>query len=616
MGRSSCCGDDASGSCAPMPASARRVMITLGLSYGFHDSSAALLKDGETVCSLAEERLSLIKHDNSYPALAIDTVLRVCGINSGELNEIAYYEQPSVKYSRILTSSFADFPRGVGRFARANVVWLKEKLWVRAQLSNRLNISPERILLLPHHECHIAQAFFASPFESAAVLIADGVGEWECTTLACANRHQPGVYNILEQYEYPHSIGLVYATLTAFLGFEPNSGEASTMALAAFGRPRYAETLRRIMRPLPDGTYFVDPAYFRFESSSQPWSRRLLNELGEPRDNRVPYSFHSGPSEGQPTADDQRHADIAASLQQVLEEVLLGLCTRLRQRTGSTNICVGGGVAMNCVAISRLIAESGFQRLFVPPDPGDGGAAFGAAMLAQSRTREVRHMSSPYLGPPGPRISAETARNLLERQSAVSLGLEIAERHEEDLLDRVISDIQQGCIVGWIQGKSEVGPRALGNRSLLIDPSNVTAMKRLSHVKSHKGFRPYALSILREDAADALDLLSADMPVFRWMQAVCSVRPAFLDRLKCATHVNGTTRPQIVDEADNPVFHRLLRRMKQATGLGAVLNTSFNERNFPMVFDPAVALAMFVRTDIDTLVIENLLIRKRTGGRP
>jgi carbamoyltransferase len=604
-------------------------MNIVGLSYDFHDGAACVVRDGVLVSMASEERYTLHKHDSSYPALSLAAQLREQGLALDEVDEVVFYEQPGPKYSRVLTNGFARFPRGLRDFVSANRSWLRDKLWTRAALSSRFGVPPSRIHLAAHHHSHVAQAFYASPFDEAAVLVLDGIGEWDCTTLAYASRDASrdagqGL-KILEQYEYPHSIGLVYAAFTAYLGFKPNSGEASTMALAAFGKPRFVEAMRRVMRSEPDGSYVIEVSHFNFDGDAATlFAAPLIAAFGPPRDFRRPYAFDSladGPQ--QVPDDDQRCADIAASLQHVLAEVLLGLASRLSRQTGSRNLCFAGGVALNCLANTELIQRSAFEHFFVPPDPGDGGAAFGAAMLRAAQHGPVQPIRHPYLGSSHaphdlePLIEADPSFSFLLGHQALgalqAAGIGSTRHADEDsLLDDVSQALADGAIVAWVQGRFEVGPRALGNRSLLVHPGKLDTVRRMSRtVKSHTHFRPYALSIAAEQAEQVLDTRWAAEPVMKWMQTIWPVREAYRTQLRGAIHADGTTRPQVCTRDDNPRYWALLNRFGRHSGVAALLNTSLNERSLPMVGHPRMALAMFARTGIDMLVIDDLVLRKR-----
>ncbi|AUH51569.1 hypothetical protein CXB49_12440 [Chromobacterium sp. ATCC 53434] len=603
-------------------------MNIVGLSFDFHDGSAALVSDGELLGVAAEERFTLQKHDSNYPAQALSALMRQHSLDQSQIDQVVYYERPSTKYSRILSTSLSQFPSGIRNFISANKSWLKEKLWVRSSLSARFNLPLSKIHLMEHHHSHIAQAFFASPFESAAVLIVDGIGEWDCTTLATASRNGPEKYKVIEQFQYPHSIGLVYAAFTAYLGFKPNSAEASTMALAAFGRPIYTERIKGILNPRQDGSYHVDASYFNFEgNANEIFTSRLVEVFGPPRDIRIPYPFDSlAEQQENVSADDQRCADIAASLQEVLAEVLLGLARLLRAQTGQQNLCFAGGVALNCLANSRLARESGFDGLFIPPDPGDGGAAYGTAFLYAAEHGPVRPITHPYLGCSWgsdvvrPLLAADGAMDfLVGRQNPgvrAAESIRRSEYHDEDALAADIAEMLcSGAIVAWVQGRFELGPRALGNRSLLVDPSNLAAVRRMSHqVKSHVHFRPYALSLAAEDADKIFQLPGNSVLPIKWMQTIWEVDQRCYDSLRGAIHVDGTTRPQICAREDNPRYWKLLTAIGRHSGLAAILNTSLNERSFPMVGHPHLALAMFARTGIDVLVLDNMVFRKAYSG--
>jgi carbamoyltransferase len=611
-------------------------MKVLGLSAYYHDATAAVIVDGRVAATAAEERLTLQKHDQSYPKLAIDACLQTAGIAVEDLDAVVFYEEPHLKFPRVVASCLAGFPRSVGTFTRAMKTWLGSKLWIRNEISKRLGVDPSLVHCVNHHKSHAAQAFAASPYRDAAILIVDAVGEWASTSLWRGRFGADGALALdhLLEIPYPHSLGLVYAAFTAFLGFKVNDGECSTMALAAFGQPRYVEQIRKIIVAQADGTYVVDNSYFEFDRmSGAPFARKFLGVFGTPRDFRSPLPFDSlanvDPQHRQApiSKDHQRWVDIAASLQVVLEETLLNLCRHLHRRTGVDNLCLAGGVALNCVANSRLLADGPFANVFVPPDPGDGGAAVGAGLygyyagLGQPASGFVLH---PYLG-----CEYDATKDL---ESFATARPQSWSRHREpgasavtadqrleitthDDFDRVIAetvaDLQRGRIVGWYQGRFENGPRALGNRSILIDPANIPLARKLSATtKKRAGYRPYALSIAAADAHRALHRRH-DVRLERWMQLTQPIQSAVAPRVAAALHVNGTTRPQVCGPDDNSRYHRLLTAYGSASGFSALLNTSFNMSGLPIVSTPTEALLMFARTDMDTLVLGNTVIRKR-----
>jgi carbamoyltransferase len=595
-------------------------MNTLGLSFDFHDASAALMCGGDLMAASAEERFTLQKHDPCFPAHAAEWVLQHAQQRAGDVDAVAFYERPDEKFSRVLHCAFERFPRGSASFARAMKKWLGSTLWTRNHIAEQLGVSPKKVVCVPHHDSHVAQAFVESPFESAAVLVVDGVGEWASTTLAVASR--VGGVKILEQLDYPQSIGLVYAAFTAFLGFKPNSAEASTMALAAFGQPRYVEEVVKVIRPMAGGHYVVDPAYFDFlAEDAQLFRPAFLRLFGEPRDVRRRYPFDALCDEQAGVTElDRRHADIACSLQLVLSEVLLGLCERLRLLSGEDKLCLAGGVAMNCLANTDIVRFSRFRHVFIPPDPGDGGASVGAAALLSGMGRP-KARATPYLGPTcdPAAVSALLEPDYLRQLGNVNriagvpevAGISVARMEDGPLVEWVATALAQGQIVGWVQGRLEAGPRALGNRSLLVDPANVEAVRRLSHtIKSHSHFRPYALSIAGEAAERVLDCAFTSEPALRWMQTIWPVRRPYHTLLRGGVHVDGTTRPQLVWREDNPRYWQLLQAFERQSGLPVLLNTSFNERSMPMAGGAPVALMTFLRTGMDVLVIGDTVLRK------
>jgi carbamoyltransferase len=602
-------------------------LTTLGLSCGFHSAAAALVGEGGVLAAAAEERFTLQKGDPNFPRLSTRACLAEIGFTPGDLDGIVFYEDPSDKFTRVLASTISEFPRGIGSFTRAMHAWLGRKLWIQNQICSELDVHPSRVTFLPHHESHAAQTFLASPFERAAVLVADAVGEWSSTTLALADRTDGFTFRPIATVDYPHSLGLVYSAATAFLGFRPNSDECSTMALAAFGRPRFAEQVRLVIREGRDGLYSVDPGFFSlFDGGERPFTPKFTQLLGEPRDPRKPLPFDSletGPAGASLVDPDaQRYADVAASFQLVLEETLLRLARRLQQETGCENLCLVGGVALNCVANARLQRESGFKRIFVPPEPGDAGAAAGAGLAFEARRNggSVPAKFSPYLG----RTMAEDhisalldVRNADGSLTVAGIDQQVrfrAERvdNEDALADSAARDLAQGLIVGWIQGRCEFGPRALGNRSILVDPGRPEVVARLRRVKRRARFRPYALSVSEERAPDVFGDAPSTGLLGRWMHATAPISEDHLPGLRGAAHSDGTTRPQVCGAVDNLRFHKLLRACEERIGRPGILNTSFNERGYPIVASPHHAFAIFLRTPIDTLIVHNTILRKIT----
>ncbi|MBI3298190.1 MAG: carbamoyl transferase [Elusimicrobia bacterium] len=603
---------------------------TLGLSYGFHDASAALVVDGVLVAAAAEERFSRQKHDPNFPALSVRWCLEKAGVAASELDAIVYHEDPAATFTRVLASSLAGFPDTRREFVAGLKVWLGKKLWVRNDISKRLDVHPDLVRTLRHHQTHAAQAFLGSPFSEAAVLSVDSVGEWETAAITHATYEggRPAL-KPLARAEFPDSLGLVYSTFTAFLGFVPMDGECSTMALAAFGRPVFADEVRKMVRLDPEGLIRVDQDYFNFRNFyADPFTPRFLAALGgKPRSfkDRLPFDcLADGPSEA--PADMNFYADVAASIQLVFEELMVGLAKRAHESAGSANLCLAGGGALNCVANASLLKQPWIERLYVPPDPGDGGASVGAALYGdalQGGRTPGKVGYGPYTGAAFdetrdaallPHAKPGRYRRFAVRGWQPRPGETWTSERPADfgaVIEEAAAAIADGKIVGWCQGAAESGPRALGNRSILIRPDRLETARRLStQVKLREPYRPYALSIAEEEAGKVLSLTKAVQTPHRWMQLSAPVRPEAQASVRAAMHVDGTTRPQVCSREDNERYHSLLKAVGRRTGLSAVLNTSFNESGYPIVGTPLEALAMYARTAMDLLVYNGLVVRK------
>lgn len=595
----------------------------LGVSCFYHDSAAALVQDGRLIAACAEDRFSRVKHDSSFPVRAMTFCLERAGIPARDLDAVVFYERPQYKFIRVLRMLLSRYPRGAGKFAQAMVPWIGEKLWLRVKLSETLEIDPSIIRFVEHHESHASYAFHASPYQSAAVLTLDGVGEDTCGLIGRASRSD-GI-TTLERTRFPDSLGLVYAAITGYLGFKPNDGECNTMALAAFGQPTELKMFEQILR-YSDHHPRVGPEYFDFTADeSQSYRPKLLHALGA-RHRDAGAGFSSWPQSGEPPPDESRRAaNIAASIQRRTEDLVLEQARRARKLSGEKSLCFAGGVALNAVAVGRLIREAGFESVFIPPDPGDGGCAVGAAFLGAVQCGDVpaAHGGNQiYSGPVAdPATVIEMLPHLDPAQfSGFTLdGVEQRastdwrKREFEDLDERAacVADwIAKGAIVGWMCGPSEFGPRALGARSILCDPGNLATAQRLSRlVKLRAAFRPYALSVSESDAA-RLFVENWRSPAYRWMQATAEVRPEMRQRVQAALHVDGTTRPQICTRDDHPAYFALLRAIGERTGLAAVLNTSLNDSGEPLAATAEEGLLMLARTDMDVLVIDSLIIEK------
>lgn len=609
---------------------ATREFSVLGLSFGYHDSSACLVVGGRIVAAFAEERFTRQKHDANFPLFAVEQLLEQSGLKMEDIDVVVYHEDPHTKFSRVLTSSLAPYPRSRKEFVNSVKTWLGKKLWSLNSIAARLRISPSKIRYLGHHFSHAVQAFMGSGYDEAAILIIDAVGDWSCTAMFRGRwvNGKPEIERIVE-IAFPHSIGLVYSAFTAYLGFNPNDSECSTMALGAFGRPKYAGKVRAILGELEGDHYTVDQRYFHFSNFYKGAVTDLfLQEFGPARDARqkLPYSSLGDGSE--PGDEEQRWADIAASLQLVTEERILQLGRRLHEKTGLTKLCYAGGVSLNCVANYQLLTKGPFTEVWIPPDPGDGGTSVGTSLYTSAleggglSPADLRY--GPYLG-----LAYDEAGDIemvdhlrpdhfleyLKRGVVAQTGIRWAHQHfetDEELCEHVTARLMDRQIVGWYQGRFEIGARALGNRSILIRPDDLPLAIRLSTlVKERAAFRPYAFSITREHALEILDIAPEHVEMQRWMQYAVPVKPAQYDKVRAALHVDKTTRPQVCSEADNPIYYRLLRAFGQRFGVEVVLNTSFNPSGYPIVATPVEAMVMFARTDMDALVLNRSIIWKQ-----
>lgn len=595
----------------------------LGISAYYHDSAAALVVDGKIVAASMEDRFSRLKHDSSLPVNAISFCLEAGGIDADDLEAIVFYEQPEFKFLHVVRQLVAAYPRGARKFAAAMKSWVGEKLWVRSKLVETLGIDPSLIRMVPHHESHAAYAFYASPFRSAAILTSDGVGE--SVTAARGRGARDGSLSIVPAAQFPDSIGLAYGAITGYLGFRPNDAECSTMALAAFGHPGQIDFFRDLLSTTPEGTLSLAPGYFDFsEDRASVFLASLIERLGPPLDGHPECFTSTGPAFGASTPAWRRGADVAASLQLRTEEILLQQARALRESTSESCLCIGGGVAMNAVAVGRLIREAGFASVFVPPDPGDAGGAVGAALLGSLQLGVVPPPHGPEQIFVGALPATATAPMLEDFVTRVEPGLwtryrpvspmsqrRLRVRRFDDLAQlasHVAAAIARGMIAGWVCGRAEFGPRALGARSLLCDPARMDVAQRLStRVKKRATFRPYALSVASEDAGK---LFTHDwrLSPYAWMQATIEVKPGIRHAVAAALHVDGTTRPHVCEAGVQPRFHALLTAFAKHRGLAALLNTSLNEPGQPLACTQEDAMMQFARSDMDILVIEQSVI--------
>jgi carbamoyltransferase len=578
-------------------------MRILGISAHYHDSAAALVVDGVPVCAVQEERLSRKKNDAAFPINAIEWCLDHAALEPADLDAVVFYERSMLKFERVLTSTLCAFPRSWRAFPHAIKNTLGEKVWVRGIIASQLGIPRSRILFTDHHASHAAAAFLASPSRRAAILTADGVGEWATLTVGTGERRADGQTDITLRREirFPHSLGMLYSTMTAYLGFKVNEDEYKVMGLAAYGRPTMIDQVRRTVRQQSDGSFTLVPEYFEFQTSAaRSYSSKFIDLFGQPRDPYDPIDLDS--------SDGRRFADCAASVQRVLEDILVDIATRLRRETGFPDLCFGGGVALNGVANARLLAEAGFDRVFVPSAPGDAGCALGAALYADRiyfRNPDRDVPDHPFWGP------AVDASHLA--RAAREDGQAVEELGDAPLIERIADELAADRIVGWMDGACEFGPRALGHRSILAAPHEPGMRDRLNReIKRREEFRPFAPIVTSEAADRFFDLPPGAARLARYMSGVFPVRPEWRTRLGAVTHVDGSARVQVLEQDMAPRLHALLEAYGRRTGMPVLLNTSFNVAGEPIVTQALEGYMTYRRCGIDALVGGRTLVSKRS----
>jgi carbamoyltransferase len=594
-------------------------MKVLGISAYYHDSAAALIAEGDIVAAAQEERFTRKKHDPAFPSHAVDYCLRAGGITLDDVDHIAFYDKPLLKFERLLETYLAFAPRGFKSFSMAIPVWLKEKLFLNSLLTKSLRSYgarkdiDERMLYSEHHLSHAASAFFASPFEEAAVLTMDGVGEWATTSLALGKGSQ---LEVLREIHFPHSLGLLYSAFTYYTGFKVNSGEYKVMGLAPYGRPTFAkQILEHLMDLKPDGTFRLDLDYFDYCTGLTMTNSKFDALFGGPP--RKPEQRLT-----------QREMDLAASIQAVTEEVVLRLGRSVAQATGQTKLCLAGGVALNCVANGKLLRAGSFDDIWIQPAAGDAGGALGAALVAyhiykgQRRTLPTNGgdmMKGAYLGPS---FTQEECESRLREAGARFTVLD-----DLGTIDACAQALADGKALGWFQGRMEFGPRALGGRSILGDARSPTMQSVLNlKVKYRESFRPFAPSVIREHVADWFEL-DHDSPYMLLVADVVEQRRRTMTDAELAlfgieklniprsdipavTHIDYSARIQTVHSDTNPRYHALISRFEQLTGCPVIVNTSFNVRGEPIVCIPEDAFRCFMGTEIEVLAVGNCILRK------
>ncbi len=585
----------------------------LGISAFYHDSAACIVRDGEIIAAAQEERFTRKKHDHRFPVNAVSYCVQEAGISVGDVGSVAFYDKPFLKFERLLETYLSYVPSGLPSFLKAMPLWLKEKLWMEDRIRKLLNGYQGAVYFPEHHQSHAASAFFPSPFNDAAIVTMDGVGEW--TTTAWGTGHGNRI-ELNKEMHFPHSLGLLYTAFTSYTGFRANSGEYKVMGLAPYGEPRFVQTiLDNVMDLKQDGSFRLNMKYFNYCQGLTMTSGKFHDLFGGPP--RKPESSLT-----------QRDMDLAASVQAVAEEVILRTGRYVRKQTAEKKLVLAGGVALNCVANGKLLREKVFEDIWIQPAAGDAGGALGAALFAWHQIldgkREVDEVNDlqkgSYLGP------SWTDGEIKEFLEAG--GFPYAEMDEDSLIDSVVESIDTGKVVGLFNGRMEFGPRALGNRSIVGDPRSATMQSIMNlKIKNRESFRPFAPSVLLEDTEEYFDLQAASpymLLVAKVQQNRCKNMTEEQQKLfgiekinvprsdiPAVTHIDYSARVQTVDGRYNPRYYRLIKSFKEKTGYGVLINTSFNVRGEPIVCSPQDAYLCFMRTEMDVLVLGNMLLNKQ-----
>jgi carbamoyltransferase len=593
-------------------------MRLLGVSAFYHDSAAALVEDGGIVAAAQEERFTRKRHDASFPAEAIRYCLETSKVDLDQVDYVVFFEKPLIKFERLLETYLANAPQGFASFRMAIPVWIKEKLFQKPNLEKALAAfsasgkATGKLLFAEHHQSHAASAFFPSPFAEAVVLTMDGVGEWATTSVSIGrgNTVEP-----VREIHWPHSIGLLYSAFTYYTGFKVNSGEYKVMGLAPYGEPKYAQAiLDHIVDLKEDGSFWLDQRYFNYATGLTMTSRKF-------------HTLFGGPPRNPETSLTQREMDLAASVQKVTEEIVLRMTRNLASTYRIKNLCLAGGVALNCVANGKVLRAGAFDRIWIQPAAGDAGGSLGAALAAyHQHLGHPRHLNGALDGMKGAFLGPEYSQAEIEKRMA-GAGAKFSTVGEVELLERTCEALEAGHAVGWFQGRMEFGPRALGARSILGDPRNPQMQKNLNlKIKYRESFRPFAPSVLREDAADYFEL-DIDSPYMLLVADVKRNRRRRMSReeeglfgierlnvlrsdIPAVTHVDYSARIQTVHAETNPRYHGLLSAFKRRTGCPVLVNTSFNVRGEPIVCTPEEAFSCFMGTEMETMVVGNCVLLK------
>ncbi len=586
-------------------------MYILGISAFYHDSAACLVKDGEILSAVQEERFTRKKHDHNFPQKAIEFCLKDAGINTEQLDLVAFYDKPFLKFERLLETYLTYAPVGIKSFIKAMPLWIKEKLWMKEMIKDKLGYSG-KFIFPEHHESHAASAFYPSPYNKAAILTMDGVGEWTSTSYGIGDGND---IQLLADIKFPHSLGLLYSALTFYTGFKVNSGEYKVMGLAPYGEPKYKQLIYdHLIDVKADGSFRMNMDYFNYCQGLTMTNKKFNKLFGGPP--REPESNLT-----------QKEMDIARSLQEVTEEIVLKLGTHVYKETGLKNLCLAGGVALNCVANGRLLREGPFENIWIQPAAGDAGGALGAALIGwykyhnkpRTTNDKTDSQKGSYLGP---KFSEDEIQSFIKSKK-----LSAKKYSDDELIETVANMIASEKVIGWFDGKMEFGPRALGSRTIIGDARSPKMQATMNiKIKFREGFRPFAPSVIYEKVSEYFEiekespymLLTADIKKERRIPMTDDEEKKWgIDKLNVVrsnipaiTHVDYSARLQTVHKETNPRYHKLISKFEEKTGCAVIINTSFNVRGEPIVCTPADAYKCFMRTDMDYLVLGNYILNK------
>ncbi|MBI2667515.1 carbamoyltransferase [Candidatus Woesearchaeota archaeon] len=555
-------------------------MYILGISCFYHDAAACLIKNNDIIAAVEEERFTRKKHDNSFPINSIKYCLEEAKIDINDIEYIGFYEKPILKFDRLISTYIDTFPKSYWSFCKAMPSWLTEKLRIPTLIRKKLKYNG-KIIFIKHHMSHAASTFLVSPFKEAAILTLDAVGEWTTTSYGYGKNNE---IKLLKEINFPDSLGLFYSTITSFLGFKVNNDEYKIMGLASYGKPIYYNRLKKLIDINEDGSYRLNRDYFAYSYKLKMFNEKLEKEFWK---SRIPESKI-----------EQKHKDLAASLQKLLEDIIIKISDYVYEQTKLDKLCIGGGIALNCVANTEILKRTKFKEIFIQPAAGDSGGALGVAyyiynVILKNKRKTIEHV---YLGP--------SFSNTEIRDFLINNNIKFEELEEKELLKRVARLINNNRIIGWFQGRMEFGPRALGNRSILANPTNKDMKYRLNNkVKHREDFRPFAPTALKEEVHHYFNIKQYDP----FMTLVCDVKSK---KIPAVTHFDNTARLQTIEERYNPKFYNLIKEFKKISKIPILINTSFNVRGEPIVCSPKNAYNCFINTGIDVLVMDNFLIEK------